>query len=171
MIDPEWKTTASSAVEVGGCNAEWNAQFLKGPDFQDAVQERHHAIVRSKSVTRECPACECREAAAVSDADQFFDGNTTAIQRPYQRADAGPGHDLDWNAFFFEDSENADMSDAPGETSTKGNTDGRNALDNGRSGLPGKPPSESLYGADDLSQTHGAPHLRPHVLQNSSRPT
>ena len=68
-------------------------------------------------MSRKRPPGEGCEANRAGDLLKFRAGKAAAVTRANQGAYARSGNDPNWNAFFFEDFQNSDVSNAAGETS------------------------------------------------------
>ncbi len=163
---------ALTGAQVGGGHGHRKAQFLKRLHFQNAVQKADHALVGGKSMTRERPARKGLEANAAGYLFQFSGGKSAAVRRADQRTHARAGHKTDGYFFFFENFQNADMSDAAGKPATQRDSDSRSGRRRFRSSRAARQfPSKSLDRANDpfkrlhSSPTSGCPELLlPHVL-------
>ena len=78
-------------------------------------------------MTRERPARKGLEANSAGYLFQFSGGNPTAIRCADQRAHARAGHKIDGNLFFFQNLQDADMSDTAGEPAAQCDSDSRSA--------------------------------------------
>src|SRR5580658_6973372 len=103
------KDNSFAGVEVGRGDAQWNAQLFEGLHFQNAIEERDHAVIGGEAVTRERPAGKGGEANAVRDVLQFVGRETAAVTCADQSAYAGAANDADRNALCFEHPENANV--------------------------------------------------------------
>ena len=146
------KDDSRAGGKIGGGHSQGNPQVFEGLDLQNAAEKLDHAFVAGESVTRQSPAGEILEAHPGGHLFQFRDGDAAAVGCADQRADAGAGDHADGNIFFFENFENADMSDAASKAATQGESDA-DRLRLLRPEWARKAASKGLYGTNDLAQT------------------
>jgi len=153
------KNHGFASREVGSCYRQRDAQFLKGLDLEQAVEESNHALITGESVAGKGPAGNVLEAHARGDLLQLRRRKTAAVCGADKSAYACTCNISDRDIFFFENLEDADVGDAAGETSAQGQTNAGIAVI-GLRGMPGKLAAKGLYGTNDLAQTlHGTPTL------------
>ncbi len=113
--------------KICGGHGQRNSQFFEGLDLQNAAEKLDHAFVAGESVTRQGPAGKVFKAHPRSHLFQLRDGDAAAVGCSDKRADAGAGDQADRNVFFFENFQNADMSNAAREAATQSQSDAAEA--------------------------------------------
>src|SRR5580704_15297533 len=111
-------------IEVGSAHSEGNVQLLKRLALQCALEKGNHAVVGRETAARKGPAGKGRETGIACNLFHLGDRQAAAIAGANQRSHACAGHGMNWNVFFFEDFQDADVSDAASETSAQRKADG-----------------------------------------------
>ena len=114
---------AFAGRKIGGGDGQRDAQFFESLDLEDAVEESDHALVAGEAVARQSPTGKVFEADLGGEFLEFGDVESAAIGGADESADAGARDKADRNVFFFENFEDADVSQAAGEASAEGQTD------------------------------------------------
>ena len=123
------KDCSLAGLEVGGGHAKRDAQIFKVCTFKVRASE-----TRSCGRWRRSRSARCVQRAKVvkrtlwASSSSSADGESAAIRGAHDRAYTGARNHANWNAFFFEDFENADVRDAAGKASAQGDSDCRRWL-------------------------------------------
>lgn len=150
-----------TGTKIGRRHTQRNPQFLKCSDLQNSFEKWDHAVVRSEAAARKSPSRQRSETRIARDLLQFSDRQATAIRSANQRSYAGPGDDSYWNAFFFQNLQNTNMSDAAGKSAAESESYGRRARRRQQNRFARELPPEGFHRPDNSPQTI---HDEPHVL-------
>jgi len=109
-------------VDIGGGDGERLLQILETLNGCEALDELFEAIVGGEAEPGRGPATEIGELGFVGDALHHFERRASAVGCSDESTDAGASHDVDGDGRFAQDSQDADVGNASGETAGEGDS-------------------------------------------------
>jgi hypothetical protein len=88
--------------KIGGDHAQWDSHLLEAVTFQEAFEERLHALAGGESHPTQAPAADIGEAHGAADAGYFGSRRAAGVSRCHDRTRAYPRDAVDGDLVLFE---------------------------------------------------------------------